>query len=357
MPVNDPTATSAEAPLEVTWSDGLAGWLAGQQVSLAFTTYQSSKLFLVGCGLDGRPALAECFYERCMGVWGDGQTLWLSTLFQLWRLENVLAPGQTYGVHDRLYLPRVGYTIGNIDVHDVTVEASGRVVFAVTSFNCLAMVSERHNFTPLWCPPFISWLVKEDRCHLNGVAVDGGRVRYVTVVDRSDVADGWREHRRAGGCVLEVPSGRVVADGLSLPHSPRAHRGRLWLLESGTGHLGSIDPARGRFEPLTFCPGYPRGLAFTGDYAVVGLSRPRHERTFGELELEKNLGARRAEARCGLSVIELRTGEESHWLRIEGPVSELYDVVVLPGVVRPAALGFIPQELRRIIAVGAAGTW
>jgi uncharacterized protein (TIGR03032 family) len=329
--------------------------LAGQQVSLAFSTYQSSRLFLVGWSGEGRPALAECVYDRCMGLWGDGQTLWLSTLFQIWRLENVLQPGQLYGPHDRLYVPRVSYTVGNLDVHDVAVEASGRVVFAVTWFNCLATVSERYCFTPLWCPPFVSALVKEDRCHLNGIAVDGGRVRYVTVVGRSDRDDGWREQRRDGGCVLEVPSGRQVTEGLSMPHSPRFHGGRLWLLDSGTGHLGSIDPAGGRFEPRAFCPGYLRGLAFAGDYAVVGLSRPRHEPTFGGLELETNLRAKGVEARCGLAVIDLRTGEEVHWLRLGGPVGELYDVVVLPGVVRPAALGFVPEEVRRIIAVGTPG--
>jgi uncharacterized protein (TIGR03032 family) len=341
--------------LEVTCSAWFNDWLASQQLSIAFTTYQSSKLFLVGWSLNGQLALVECTYDRCMGLWGDGQTLWLSTLFQLWRLENVLQPGQSAGVHDRLYLPRVGYTIGNVDVHDVTVEASGRVVFAVTSFNCLATVSERDSFTPLWWPPFTSRLVKEDRCHLNGIAMDGGRVRYVTVVSRSDNVEGWRDQRRDGGCVLEVPAGRVVGGGLSMPHSPRVHRGRLWLLNSGTGHLGSIDPARGGFEPLAFCPGYARGLAFAGDYAVVGLSRPRHEQTFRGLDLEKNLVAERAEARCGLSVIDLRTGEEVHWLRIAGPVSELYDMVVLPGVSRPAALGFVPEDLRRIIAVGVRG--
>jgi uncharacterized protein (TIGR03032 family) len=341
--------------VEVSWSVGLLDWLARSHLSLAFTTYQSSKLFLVGWSPDGRPGLAECSYERCMGLWGDGQTLWLSELCQLWRLENVLQPGQLHGPYDRLYVPRVGYTVGNLDVHDVAVEASGRPVFAVTSFNCLATVSDRDNFTPLWCPPFITRLVKEDRCHLNGIAVDGGRARFVTVVARSDRADGWREQRRDGGCVLEVPSGRVVAAGLSMPHSPRLHRGRLWVLDSGTGRLGSIDPAQGRFEPLAFCPGYLRGLAFAGDYAVVGLSRPRHEQTFAGLELERNLRAKGTEARCGLSVIDLRSGAEAHWLRLEGEVSELYDVVVLPGVVRPTALGFVREDVRRIISVGVAG--
>jgi hypothetical protein len=40
-----------------------------------------------------------------------------------------------------------------------------------------------------------------------------------------------------------------------------------------------------------------------------------------------------------------------HWLRFEGVVQELYDVAVLPGVVRPAAIGFKSDEIRRVITI------
>ncbi len=49
-----------------------------------------------------------------------------------------------------------------------------------------------------------------------------------------------------------------------MPHSPRVYRGKLWLLNAGTDYFGSIDLASGKFEPLTFCPGFLRGLAFAG---------------------------------------------------------------------------------------------
>lgn len=351
-----PDSAGAEPWVGITASGGLPAWLAEQRVSLAFTTYQSAKLFLIGRGPDVRLSAFERTFDRCMGLCASSATLWLSTRFQLWRLENALQPGHVYQGYDRLYVPRVGYTTGDLDGHDVAVEASGRVVFVATRLNCLAAPSERVNFTPLWRPPFISGLVAEDRCHLNGLAVDGGQVRYVTAVAATDTADAWRERRRDGGCVLEVPSGRVVASGLSMPHSPRVNGGRLWLLESGTGHLGSIDPATSVFERLTFCPGYLRGLAFTGDFAVVGLSRPRHDRTFTGLALDDELTRRGEEAVCGLDVIDLRTGEVAHWLRLADPVRELYDVAVLPGVVRPMALGFKTDEIERLVVAGEEAT-
>jgi uncharacterized protein (TIGR03032 family) len=349
-------APAVEQPwIEVSGSPHLTDWLAEQQVSLAFSTYQTGKLFLLGRGPEGRLAVFERTFNRCMGLWADGQTLWLSSLYQLWRFENALRPGELYQGHDRLYVPKIGHTTGDLDIHDVAIDGKGRVIFLATSFGCLATLSDRYSFTPLWRPPFLSKLAAEDRCHLNGLAMEKGKPRYVTVVSASDVVDGWRDKRRDGGCVLEVPSGKVVASGLSMPHSPRVYRNKLWLLNSGTGEFGSVDPEKGKFEPMTFCPGYLRGLSFVGDYAVTGLSRPRADKTFGGLAIEEELQRRGAEARCGLQIIDLRTGDVAHWLRVDGMVRELYDVVVLPGVVRPMAFGFKTEEIQRTIAVGDEG--
>jgi uncharacterized protein (TIGR03032 family) len=236
----------------------------------------------------------------------------------------------------------------------VALDAQGRVVFVNTLFGCLATVSETHSFVPLWKPPFLSKLAAEDRCHLNGLAMESGKPRYVTSVSQTDVNDGWRDRRRDGGTVTDVQANSVVCAGLSMPHSPRLYRGKLWLLDSGTGWFGHVDPKTGKFEQVTFCPGYARGLAFHGDFAIVGLSRARENKTFSGLALDENLKEKGAEARCALQVIDLRTGDVVHWLRIEGVVQELYDVVALPGVRRPMALGFKTDEIRRVVSVGPA---
>lgn len=362
------TQLSAHPASAVTFtaSRQFASWLAEQRLSLAFTTYQTGKLFLIGLQADGRLSIFERTFNRAMGLWGDGQTLWMTSLFQVWRFENVLEPGQTHDGYDRLYVPRVAYTTGDVDAHDIAVDADGRAVFANTLFSCLSSVSERYSFAPLWRPPFISRLAAEDRCHLNGLAMKDGRPRYITACSRSDVADGWRDRRRDGGCVVDVKTNTIVADGLSMPHSPRLSGERLWLLDSGTGYLGFVDvestealvagrdsppTATKAFQHTTFCPGYARGLALVGDYAIVGLSKPRENATFTGLPLENELIQRDAAARCGLCVVDLRSGDIVHWLWIEGLVVELYDVVVLPRVRRPMALGFKTDEIRRTISV------
>ena len=337
--------------LEVTASRGFCDWLASQQISLAVTTYQAGKLLLFGRNSDGQLSVFERSFNRCMGLYGNGQTLWMTSLFQLWRFENVLKSGEWYQQYDCLYVPRVGYTTGDLDVHDIALDKDGQPVFVNSRFSCLARLSDRDSFRPLWKPSFVSELVPEDRCHLNGMALDRGVPKFVTVVSRSNVADGWREHRHDGGCVLDVATGRVVADGLSMPHSPRLYRGTLWLFNSGSGYFGRVDENTAEFVPLKFCPGYLRGLAFAGDYAIVGLSQAHDDKTFSGLPLHENLAAANCEPRCGLMIIDLRSNDIVHWLRIEEVVTELYDVVTLPGVTCPMAFGFKSDEIQRTITI------
>ncbi len=226
------------------------------------------------------------------------------------------------------------------------------MVFVNTLFSCLARASTEHSFVPVWKPSFISKLAAEDRCHLNGLAMEAGRPKYATSVSRTDVNNGWRDRRREGGLVMDVQTNDIVAEGLSMPHSPRLYRDKLWLLNSGTGCFGYVDLNSGGFESVAFCPGYLRGLAFTGDYAVVGLSQPRENKTFTDLPLQESLNEKDAAPRCGLQVIDLNSGDVVHGVHLDGIVSELYDVVVLPNVVRPMALGFKTDEIRHVVSIG-----
>ena len=331
----------------------LPDWLAAMGCSLAFSTYQTGKLFLMGVRPDGVLSVFERTFERAMGLWAEPKRLWMGAAFQVWRFEDVLDPGATHDGYDALYVPRVGHVTGDIDVHDVARDADGRVLMVNTKYNCIAELSERHGFGVVWSPPFISEIAPGDRCHLNGMALVDGHLTYATAASRSNVLAGWRDHRRGGGVVMDVRSGEVIADGLSMPHSPRWHNGRLWLLNAGTGHLGYLDPASGAFTEVAFCPGFARGLAFVGDYAIVALSKARGNATFQGLDLQDNLDAQGAVAQCGLHVINTVTGNAEQWVRIEGFADELYDVAVLPGVARPMALGFQNDEIRHFTSMDA----
>ncbi len=178
---------------------------------------------------------------------------------------------------------------------------------------------------------------------------------YVTAVSEGDVMDGWRDFRRDGGVVIDIAADEVILRGLSMPHSPRWHQGRLWLHNSGTGEFGWLDFGAARFEPVCFLPGYLRGLDFVGDYAVVGLSKPRENKEFNGLQLQDRMVAKKATPRCAIVVIDLRSGDAVHWLRMDGAVSELYDVSILRGCRRPMAVGFLTDEIRRVFRLPQFG--
>lgn len=349
--MSDTDTAAPAAPLELTTSRQFLAWMAEQKLSLALTTYQIGKLFLLGLKGNGELSVFERSFNRCMGLAPTANGFYMSSLHQVWRFENLFGPGQQQDGYDRLYVPQLGNTTGDLDIHDMAVDADGRLIFVNTLFGCLATLSDTHSFKPLWKPKFLSKLAAEDRCHLNGLAMKDGRAAYVTAVSESDVVDGWRDHRAGGGVVIDVNTDEVITRGLSMPHSPRWHQGKLWLLNSGAGEFGYVDPASGKFVPVVFCAGYMRGLYFHGDFAVIGLSKPRHNKTFSGLPLDEALKSRKAEARCGLQIVDLRTGDVVHWLRIEGVVDELYDVIPLPGVRSPMALGFKTDEIRRVISV------
>jgi len=348
----DEAVRKAEAAFTLTTSRQFVGWLASTGTSLAVTTYQSGKVILIGANVEtGRLSVFERTLERPMGVAFDGRRLVVASMVQITTFVDAANGEKTENGYDAVFVPQTATFTADLDVHDVAFAADGSLIFVNTLFSCIAAASATHSFKPIWRPPFVSRLAAEDRCHLNGLAMRDGRPAYVTCVGETDVADGWRDNRAGGGVIVDVASSAIVCRGLSMPHSPRVHDGRLWVLNSGSGEFGTVDLARGRFEPMTFCPGYVRGMTFIGHHALVGLSEPRENRTFAGLPLQDRLAAGKVEPRCGVYVIDTRSGDIVHWLRIEGVVSELYDVVALPGIVRPSMIGFRNQEIRRTVSL------
>ncbi|MDB9493448.1 TIGR03032 family protein [Spirulina major CS-329] len=343
-------------PLAVSCSRHALNWLAEQRISLTFTTYQTNRIFFLGMKPDQTPSIFERMFDRPMGLYATPERIYLGCRFQVWQLDNCLQAGETHNGYDKVYVPRVAHTTGDVDIHDIGLTRTQRVLFVNTLYSCLATISNHYSFIPLWQPPFITKLAPEDRCHLNGLAFEKGQPAYATAVSRSDVAAGWRQKRHQDGCVIDIRRNEVLLDTLSMPHSPRLYHDRLWVLNSGTGEFGYIDPIWQRFEAIAFCPGYLRGLAFHKDWAIVGTSKPRGDRTFSGLALDDQLTAKNAEAVCGLMIINLKTGNIDHWIQLEGVITELYDVQVLPGVIRPMALGFKTDEICTLITMGTPPT-
>jgi len=329
--------TSAMQATDISVSEGFEDFLMAQNITIAATSYQSGRLYLLGRHPDGGLVLSEEYFRKAMGLHLAGNDLHLLTEGHVLHLKAE----QSQGTVGKTFTPSNLHPIGEVNAHDLAMTDDGQLVFVNTRFNCLATLAEGGGYTPVWSPAFLNGPQMGDRCHLNGLAIENGHSAYVTGMARSCRVNGWRRHRTDGGFVIEVQSNRVICEGLSMPHSPRIHDGVLWVCNSGTGELGVIDRDSEIFVPLTFCPGFIRGLTFHGHYAFVGLSRPRHAR-FEGLPLHVSLNARGLEPWTGIQVIDTRTGRTVGSVRINGQVTEFYDIAILPETTFAMAEGLLP---------------
>ena len=340
-----------------TQSESFVALLQQLRASLLVSTYQANKLLAVRASGQGLSTLVRTF-DKPMGLAIDGPRVALGTRKEVWVLRNApdIAPQvEPLGMHDACFLPRTCHVTGDIGIHEVawagqvqsprskvqSQEEERELWMVSTRFSCLCTLNPDYSFVPRWQPPFISAIAAEDRCHLNGLAVVDGSPRYVTALGTTDVRDGWRADKPHGGCIIDIPSGEFVARGLSMPHSPRWHDGKLWVLESGTGRLLSVELSSGRCEAIAEFPGFARGLVFAGQYAFVGLSKIRQSSAMDGVPLAE----KRNELKCGIGVADLTSGKTVAMLDFQTAVEEIFDVQLLPGIRFPEVMGFQKEAL------------
>jgi uncharacterized protein (TIGR03032 family) len=317
------------------------------KLSLLITTYQAGKLVVAGTRKDSQElVLSSRKLTRPMGVAlrPESGSLAVAVETEVWQFANApefVSHVASSGGFDACYLPRHSIYTGPIDAHEIA-WCGSELWIVNTLFSCLCTLNGRHHFVPRWKPRFITALTADDRCHLNGLAVLDGRPGFVTALGETDTREGWRPGKAIGGCVVEITSGLPVVRGLSMPHSPRIRDGELWLLESGRGRLVRSDRRLGSVEPVAFTPGYPRGLAFAGQYAFVGLSKPRASSTprlsFDDLPISE----RSTPQSCGVSIVDLGSRRESARLEFHSGIDEIFDVQAVTQTRNPLINGPYP---------------
>ena len=337
------------------FSQGWAGWLKSQDISLAVTSYKSGGLYIFGIKprTDGgglQAAILQRFFDRSMGLAPGNNELWLTSRTSVFRFSRVTDPGIGFKDFDALYLPRLNHFTGDIDAHEIAIRADGSPLIVATKLNSVVALDQRFNSEPVYRPPFISALKSEDRCHLNGLAMRNGQLAYVSSVGMGDAVDSWRDQRDTSGVIVDVTKDEVVLDGLSMPHSPRlfdvGDGERLYFLNSGHGTLCRFDPSIGSasLEEICFLPGFLRGLAFHGQFAFVTTSLLDNHST-DKLPLIEELERRNAGPQCAVFVIDLSSGSIVHSVRFTGQLTELFDVAVLPRMERPYFVGISNDEI------------
>lgn len=333
-------AQGAGTDIVVAASPGIAELLAQLRATLLVSTYEAGALVVVravGSALHIRMLRVD----RAMGIAWGGNRLAVGTRHRIVESVNmpVLAPHVARAPHepqaDACFVPLNVHVTGEVDMHEMA-WGGDDLWFVNTRFSCLCTRDPLTSFTPRWRPPFVSKLAPEDRCHLNGLAMDGGRPAFVTGFATTDTAEGWRAQRTSGGFVMDVASGEVVATGLSMPHSPRLHDGALWVMESGRGTLARVDRGTGRVDTVCTFNGFTRGFDCLGNFGFVGLSKVRESRSFGGLPVTERVGV--DQRFCGVQVVDLQSGRVLGFLQFEAGVGEIFSVQLLPGLAFPAFL-------------------
>ena len=296
-------------------------------------------------------------FQKPMGIAVQGQQLAIATQHEVWLFANAPNLAPTYledqpGRYDALYLPRALHFTGDLNIHDIAYGNDG--LWAVnTRFSCLASLSADFSFIPRWRPPFISDDVPEDRCHLNGLAMVDGQPRYVTAFGATDTVGGWRDHKHAGGILIDVEQHEVILRGLCMPHSPCWYGDRLWLLNSGAGELWQVDPQSGKHQVVCTLPGFLRGLCCVGNWAIVGLSQIRERRIFGELPVQQRF----PQLICGIAIVNLTTGELAGTLEFTHGCQEISAVQFLPQITRPTILNAEKTAMRQAFTTPEFSYW
>ncbi len=324
-------------------SHDLAEILGGLQASLIVSTYQAGKLAVLGSA-EQKLSLSFHNFDRPMGVaiHPRGDRMAVASRNKVWFLRNdreVASQLEPPGAHEACFLTRSAHVTGDIQAHEMG--WNGQELWLVnTLFSCLCTLAPDYSFVPRWRPPFISQLAAEDRCHLNGMAMHGDKARYVTMMGQTDSAGGWRPNKAKSGCLMDVDSGEVIAEGFAMPHSPRAHLGQIWLLDSGRGSLVRVDPASGETVTVARFPGYTRGLAMIGGLAFVGLSKIRETSTFGGVPIAEDP----ARLKCGVGVVDIQRGTLVGQFEFTSGVDEIFDVSLVTGARSTAMRGPFADE-------------
>ena len=322
-------------PFSSTYSPNIPGILYDLNCTIVFSTYQACKvIFLSASGKDKLIQLPRTF-DTAMGIAQEYNKLAVACKNEVIVLRNSPGLAKLYPVkpdtYDALYLPRALYYTGQLALHDMNY-LDNKLTAINTLFSCVSEIDEEYSFKTIWKPRFIDQLAPEDRCHLNGMALVNDRIKYVTALGNTNTKQGWRENKLTGGIIMDVPSGEIVLNGLSMPHSPRIYNNELFFLQSAKGELMKADLKNQKYEVITKLNSFARGMAKAGDYLFIGVSRLRHTTSvFADLPIAGSSFA-------GIVVVHLPPGKVVGQIIYKTNVDEIYDVKIIPGFKRPNIL-------------------
>ncbi len=328
--------TKPPPPFACTYSPNLPELIWQLNCTIAISTYQAGKVVFVSAKNEDELVQLPRSFPNAMAIGIDGNRLAVAAMSEVVVLANSPGLAPKYPVqpdtYDNLYVPRATYYAGRLNLHGLSWGQKG--LWAVnTAFSCLSLIDDNYSFIPQWHPPFITKLAAEDRCHLNGMAMQDGEPLWVTALGTGDEPLSWKNGITNGGVIINVPTKEIILRSLPMPHTPRLYDGKLYVLFSTTGELAVVDTQKGTYDVIKKIDGFVRGMSRCDDYLFIGQSKIRKKSSaFKDLEIaEKATWA-------GFTVLHLPTGAIVAELKYQSSVEEIFDIEVLPGLRRPGIL-------------------
>jgi uncharacterized protein (TIGR03032 family) len=325
-----------QAPFSCSYTTQLPELMQNLCATIAISTYQAGKLVLISPQNSESFSILPRSFAKPMGMELQDNRLVLATKDEVIIFENSTELAKYYpnkpNYYDNLYVPRATFYTGQVDMHDVAFGKEG--IWAVnTSFSCLCLVNGFYNFIPKWQPPFISELVSEDRCHLNGLVLENGVPRFISGLGQTNSPQGWRGNIVAGGFLWDLQTNKPILENLPMPHSPILYKNELYMLLSASGELIKIDILNKSYKVIKNLNGFCRGLDIYGDYLFVGMSKLRkNSSTFAKLPF-----AEKADW-AGIKVIHLPTAAFVGEIQFQTSVDEIYSVKIFPNSLKTNVL-------------------
>ena len=355
---NNNTNPKALAPFSCKYTPQIPQLLQQLNCSIAVSTYQAGKVVFISAKDENSIIQLPRNFEKAMGIAEDTTTDKIAIACKeeviVFRNSKDLAHHypKAPNKYDALYLPRNTFHTGAIDIHDLNFGNNGELYAVNTLFSTIVKIDDNYNFTPYWTPPFIDKIASEDRCHLNGMAMENGKPKYATAFNNGNSPQSWREKVTESGIVIDVENNKIIAKGLAMPHTPRILNGELYLLLSATGELVKVNTEDGSYEVIVKIDGFVRGMSFHKDYLFIGLSKLREgSSSFSKLPFAKKANE------AGIVVVHLPTKSIVGKITYLTSLDEIYDIHVLADKTRPNILNTLTDDHKNGIMIPSTTFW
>lgn len=324
------------APFRSSFTPQVPQILHSLNCTIALSTYQAGKVIFLSAEKPNKLIQLTRNFEGATGIASKGDKLAVACKSELNLLRSMPKMAKHYppkpDTYDTIYMPTATYHTGMLSLHDLNF-IGGKLIAVNRLFSNLSEINASYSFEEIWRPPFISESVPEDRCHLNGMATDEGKIKYVSALGETNSYKGWHKNKLTGGIIINAETGKTVMRKLQMPHSPRIYEGKLYFLQSASGELIETNVKKQTWHTLAKFEYFLRGMSKHGDYLFIGHSKLRHQAsTF------KGLPKAEKSTRAGVIIFHLPTKSVAGHVFYENSVDDIYDVKILTNVSRPNIL-------------------